>query len=873
MKISNILYQFAIFIQIFNSLTQAGILSEQDFSQSTLVSLYPDIDFDSQDFCIIKGDFVALISCQNSKQSFIVDTYSLVNPKTQYNSTTKLNEGVFKYKQVTDQNSILFSNIEQVLTKKGALTVVYSNSTIQRQKSKGFFYDAAGNDTSTDEFTYSTFAQILSVYYDARIIITKNYNGDHGYFIELSSFNIKATMDFYRYTPQALQVFYELYREQWDSYSLYIGLQRSNQTQIQLFSISSMQVGLYNPKNYTLNDMCIDNLFVTEVLLVVVCESKRKFQVFRRTSSSLIIMAEVNLAQNLTFSNFKLNQNLRSDYFFVISRQAHNYIFYQSTNLTTTTRIFNTTLSNGTVIEESVTDTKINYQLYVMEFLLSPISKILDNYLLKTNLKLSQFYTFMQQSEKLQFICRNAMQSISDQRNYYIDTFSNKNNLLNNGNSSQNVTDNTPVIDISYSQEDSKLTNWTIALLVVVISTSTCSIVTVIVFIIRKRMQQNRRAVGPEDNSVNNNLQSNNDGPNDINNTDEENMTHEQRERRRQARDNLRKQKIDKIKSLAPKKKYMLVKNNEFHQSSCGICFEDYQPNDQVRETQCRHLFHSQCIMQWALNQLYKNSDEILDPDCPYCKSSLLILIERKANDKGIDKSLESQRLQLSQQFQLGIDTDRNHLQNAVSMHTSQNPNTNFENHATLNLEEVTENVSSPISRPRLQNQLQRQSQAPQINNLVGQILQQDSGSIIQQFRSDLEDDASSVIERQLTRNRRTPDQLTDGRNSQLMQSAVNLNPLINIGNHTISSPILNSLLNQNINNQVIDLRLSQTNHLIHQLSDINNSQQIPLRMSTTLNVSINQNLQEQLSTPQILCLEGLQNNLNSNDQNDEIRY
>lgn len=91
------------------------------------------------------------------------------------------------------------------------------------------------------------------------------------------------------------------------------------------------------------------------------------------------------------------------------------------------------------------------------------------------------------------------MSSISDKRNYYSDLFYDKSNIPTtsdsvtggtNSSSSKDITDGESSGDSD--SDESKLTNWTIALLVVVIATSTCSITTVVIFIVRKRMILNR---------------------------------------------------------------------------------------------------------------------------------------------------------------------------------------------------------------------------------------------------------------------------------------------------------------------------------------------------------------------------------------------
>lgn len=57
---------------------------------------------------------------------------------------------------------------------------------------------------------------------------------------------------------------------------------------------------------------------------------------------------------------------------------------------------------------------------------------------------------------------------------------------------------------------------------------------------------------------------------------------------------------------------------------TCGICCDEFTCNDKIRVTQCNHIFHSKCLLQWVkhkINSTYSSTDP---PDCPYCKWNLL---------------------------------------------------------------------------------------------------------------------------------------------------------------------------------------------------------------------------------------------------------
>ena len=51
----------------------------------------------------------------------------------------------------------------------------------------------------------------------------------------------------------------------------------------------------------------------------------------------------------------------------------------------------------------------------------------------------------------------------------------------------------------------------------------------------------------------------------------------------------------------------------EYGQTTCCICFEDYNANKVVRKViRCGHIFHSRCLENWI-------SRKLKDPKCPLC--------------------------------------------------------------------------------------------------------------------------------------------------------------------------------------------------------------------------------------------------------------
>mmetsp|Transcript_5440 Transcript_5440/g.7071 ORF Transcript_5440/g.7071 Transcript_5440/m.7071 type:complete len:189 (-) Transcript_5440:568-1134(-) len=63
----------------------------------------------------------------------------------------------------------------------------------------------------------------------------------------------------------------------------------------------------------------------------------------------------------------------------------------------------------------------------------------------------------------------------------------------------------------------------------------------------------------------------------------------------------------------------MLSSHHSFKQTSCVICFDDFDSSSVIRVLPaCQHCFHIECIDRWAFS-----SSSTSSPSCPLCKTDL----------------------------------------------------------------------------------------------------------------------------------------------------------------------------------------------------------------------------------------------------------
>lgn len=58
---------------------------------------------------------------------------------------------------------------------------------------------------------------------------------------------------------------------------------------------------------------------------------------------------------------------------------------------------------------------------------------------------------------------------------------------------------------------------------------------------------------------------------------------------------------------------------SSFPQSTCSVCLEEFQKRVACRQLYCEHMFHSECIRLWLVNQLKKGH-----AFCPNCNKNML---------------------------------------------------------------------------------------------------------------------------------------------------------------------------------------------------------------------------------------------------------
>jgi len=59
--------------------------------------------------------------------------------------------------------------------------------------------------------------------------------------------------------------------------------------------------------------------------------------------------------------------------------------------------------------------------------------------------------------------------------------------------------------------------------------------------------------------------------------------------------------------------KYKDLNNCENYNKQCSICITDFENEDEISLTDCKHVFHNKCIVEWGS---YKQ-------ECPICRTNI----------------------------------------------------------------------------------------------------------------------------------------------------------------------------------------------------------------------------------------------------------
>ncbi|CDW78326.1 phosphatidylinositol 4-kinase [Stylonychia lemnae] len=82
---------------------------------------------------------------------------------------------------------------------------------------------------------------------------------------------------------------------------------------------------------------------------------------------------------------------------------------------------------------------------------------------------------------------------------------------------------------------------------------------------------------------------------------------------------------LQKVTELAPQKCFKDLNENQYNMAQCPICLENFKQEDKIRITQCHHVMHSCCLIEWAGKQLELTARQLSfsHPFCPNCKFDL----------------------------------------------------------------------------------------------------------------------------------------------------------------------------------------------------------------------------------------------------------
>jgi len=109
-----------------------------------------------------------------------------------------------------------------------------------------------------------------------------------------------------------------------------------------------------------------------------------------------------------------------------------------------------------------------------------------------------------------------------------------------------------------------------------------------------------------------------------------------------------------------------------FHNQSCSICLEDYEPGEKLRILPCQHGFHSDCICPWLTDR---------SPTCPLCKALFEVRregdVEETANEGEANEEASSPSLRTRAMMAFGMSVPNANTTQSENNNTNTNTNTN----------------------------------------------------------------------------------------------------------------------------------------------------------------------------------------------------
>ncbi|CDW91684.1 zinc c3hc4 type [Stylonychia lemnae] len=565
----------------------------------------------------------------------------------------------------------------------------------------------------------------------------KSFSSQFSY--ELANFQIESSED----------VKFDMFRDQSDIYYFYFLVRSQKRSRILSFNTSSLGSEQIRISQEIEVPICGDEIIVREHLIIVQCTSQNEIRVYQtknmNSKNYQIQLTNPGIFASLYFTQFDLNLNLENTEVFVISRLNHYYICYLATleqgpflfnqkqityQLYMVEGIFadNSKLlphtgsiqliysdsslfnaeginSNQLLITQKNKQSRVNmYQMCFYDQFKSgdtckqcqPNSFSLSfNSPSCTSCNTQDLKGLSQaQLSKLNYLCANNQIRISRTQDFTKDLFStpissiiNKfadkipQNISDIGKGETGQTkvvnqdlkaDITTIISKPSTQEEQSIPVYAIVMIVVLPSVMIIIFVLIILKVVqimkqnalgrlqRQNIQnqaQNTQALGPESPQKN---------------------------------DKIRQSNFEKVKSMVKLCKFSELTDNHFEQKECIICFEQFQGEDEIRVTQCQHIFHSQCILEWAKNRIWTaNSVEPGTPICPCCNQSLLIEIKLPHHIQDQDKILIHCRSTSVSEFQILI--------NPSNIFASTNQSSN-QSHSSPSNNEAETVANSPIN-------------------------------------------------------------------------------------------------------------------------------------------------------------------------------